>query len=182
MRHRAVHVATWILSRLAPKGEREPLMGDLAEEYALRANTASPSAAFKWYLRQICSSVPPLLYVMLTQAAWMATAGVALLAYIAVGLAELIVNRAISSSAVVTYNPLGMVITFPLVVLIGYFAARFRRRAPIVLGAMMLLAVTVMTASTTESTPTWYRIAYFFVGPTAAFIGSALRSLRPPHS
>ena len=182
MRHRAVHVATWILSRLAPKGEREPLMGDLAEEYALRANTASPSAAFKWYLRQICSSVPPLLYVMLTQSAWMATAGVALLAYIAVGLAELIVNRAISSSAVVTSNPLGMVITFPLVVLIGYFAARFRRRAPIVLGAMMLLAVTVMTASATESTPTWYRIAYFFVGPTAAFIGSALRSLRPPHS
>jgi hypothetical protein len=46
----------------------------------------------------------------------------------------------------------------------------------------MLLAVTVMTASTTESTPTWYRIAYFFVGPAAAFIGSALRSLRPPHS
>ena len=98
MRHRAVHVATWILSRLVSKGEREPLLGDLAEEYALRANTASASAAFKWYLQQICASAPALLYAKLTRSAWIVTAGVALLAYIAVGLVELIVNRAISSS------------------------------------------------------------------------------------
>jgi hypothetical protein len=182
MSHRAVHVATWILSRLVPQGEREPLLGDLAEEYALRANTASSSAAFKWYLQQICASAPPLLCDRLTRAAWSATAGVALLAYIAVGLVELIVNRAISSSTAVSYNPLGMVITFPMVVLIGYFAARFRPRAPVVLGAMMLLAVTARTVSTTESVPQWYRIAYFFVGPAAVFIGSALRSLRPPRS
>ena len=55
-------------------------------------------------------------------------------------------------------------------------------RFPIVLGAMMLFAVIVMTAWTTESTPLWYRIAYFFVGPAAAFIGSALCSLRPHRS
>jgi len=182
MRHRAVQVATWILSRIVSKREREPLMGDLAEEYALRANTASAPAAFKWYLQQICASIPPLLRARLTPAAWIPTAGVALLAYIAVGLVELIVNRAISSSSAVSYNLLGMVITFSMVVLIGYFAARFRRRAAIVLGAMMLLAVTVMTVSTTESAPQWYRIAYFFVGPAAALIGSALRSLRPPRS
>ena len=182
MRHRAAHVATWILSRLVSRSECEPLLGDLAEEYALRANTASASAAFKWYLRQIWASAPALLYAKLTQAAWIATAGAALLAYIAVGLVELIVNRAISSSPAAAYNPLGMVITFPIVVFIGYFAARFRPRAAIVLGAMMLVAVTVMTASTTEGTPSWYRVAYFFVGPAATLIGSALRSLRPPRS
>lgn len=60
------------------------------------------------------------------------------------------VNRVISISPAV-YNPLGLVITFPMVVLIGYFAARFRRRAAIVLGAMMLLAVVVMTAWSRES-------------------------------
>jgi hypothetical protein len=178
MRYRAVDVATWMFSWLVSKGEREPLLGDLAEEYALRRNTASASAAFKWYLQQICASAPPLLYAQLTRAGWIATAGVALLAYIGVGLAELMVNRVISSSPPV-YNPLGLLITFPMVVLIGYFAARFRRRAAIVLGAMMLLAVAVMTAWSRESAPVWYRIAYFFAGPAAAFIGSALRSLRP---
>jgi hypothetical protein len=182
MRHRAVYVATWILSRLVSRREREPLLGDLAEEYALRANTASASAAFKWYLQQICASAPALLYAKLARAAWIATAGAALLAYMAVGLVELIVNRVISNSSAAAYNPLGLLITFPMVVLIGYFAARFRRRAAIVLGAMMLLAVTVMTASTTEITPRWYRIAYFFVGPAATFFGSALRSLRQPRS
>jgi hypothetical protein len=182
MRYRAVHAATWILSRIVSNSEREPLMGDLEEEYALRVNAAGSSAAFKWYLQQICASAPPLLYARLTQAAWIATAGVALLAYIAVGLVELIVNWAISSSSTASYNPLGMGITFPMVVVIGYFAARFRPRAAIVLGAMMLLAVTVMTATATESVPQWYRIAYFFVGPAAVFIGSALRSRRQPRS
>jgi hypothetical protein len=41
---------------------------------------------------------------------------------------------------------------------------------------MMLLAVTAMTVWGSESVPLWYRVAYFFVGPAAAFIGGALRS------
>ena len=185
MRHRALHAATWILFWLVPRREREPLVGDLTEEYALRANAVSSSAALKWYLQQVCASVPPLLWATLTRVAWISTVGVALLAYLAVGVVELIVNWAISSSfatGTVAYNALGLLVTSPMVVLIGYFAARFRRGAAIVLGAMMLLAVTAMTLWTTESLPPWLRIAYFFVGPAAAFVGSALRSLRPVRS
>jgi uncharacterized membrane protein AbrB (regulator of aidB expression) len=107
---------------------------------------------------------------------------VALFAYCAVGVVEFIVNRATASwsaTSTAAYNPFGMFITFPMVVLIGYFAARFRRRAAIVLGAMMLLSVTAMTVWSTESMPRWYRIAYFLVGPAAACLGSALRSRRP---
>ena len=182
MRHRALQVATWMLSRLVPESEREPLVGDLTEEYALRANAASASAALKWYLQQVCASVLPLLWTRLTRAAWISTLGVALLAYIAVGVVELTVNWAISRSpetGTYTYNPLALIIMFPTVVLIGYAAARFRRRAAIVLGAMMLLAVTLMMLLSTERMPAWFRIAYFVVGPAAAFIGSALRSRRP---
>jgi hypothetical protein len=43
---------------------------------------------------------------------------------------------------------------------------------------MMLIAVTAMTLLADEAVPAWYRVAYFFVGPVAAFIGTALRSLR----
>jgi hypothetical protein len=185
MLDRTLHVATWILSRLAPEGEREPLVGDLTEEYALRANATSSSAALKWYLKQVLASAPPLLRVRLTQAAWISTITVALLAYIAVGVAEFSVDWAISNrtaTGAFAYKPLGLIITFPMVMFIAYFAARFRRRAPIVLGAMMLLVVTVMTLWTTESMPLWYRIAYFVVGPAAAFLGSAMRSLRPSRS
>jgi hypothetical protein len=75
MRHRALHVATWILLWLVPRREREPLVGDLTEEYALRANAASSSAALKWYVQQVCASLPPLLWASFTRAAWISTVG-----------------------------------------------------------------------------------------------------------
>jgi len=173
MRNPSLHLATWVLSRLLPENELDPLIGDLAEEYALRSKAASSSAARKWYLRQVCASVPPLLWARLRRPMWLATFGLALAAYIAVGVVDLIVNEVISR-----FNPLNLVISFPMVVLIGYCAARIRPGAVTVLAAMMLVAVTVMTVSTTETAPLWYRIAYFFVGPAAVFIGRALHHRR----
>lgn len=181
----APRFAMWALSRLAPRSQREALIGDLAEEFALRANTASSSAALKWILRQVCASAPPLLWARLTGAAWISTVGIALLAYMGVAVVELIVNSAIASvsaTTAVAYSPAAMLITFPLVVVIGYFATRYRRGAAPVLATMMLLSVTAMTLWATESMPTWYRIAYFVVGPAATFIGSALCARRVSRS
>lgn len=180
-RQRALHMATWAFSWLAPPSQREALLGDLAEEYSHRANTGSASAAVRWYLQQVCASALPLLWVRVSQAGWLATAGVAVLAYIAVGVIEFIVDRDIVASYASdggSFNPLSMAITFPPVVLIGYFATRFRPNAAIVLAAMMLLSVTVMTVWANEIMPLWYRVAYFLVGPSAVFLGSAFRSLR----
>jgi len=182
MRRPVLHVATWIFSWLVPKDVREPLMGDLAEEHALRVKAGSSSAALKWYLRQIFASIPPLLWTRLTRAAWLSTLGVALLAYFAVGVVQLTIRWAISSSSATVYNPLDLIIIFPVVVLIGYCAERLRRKAAILLGTMMLLAITAMTVWATESAPLWYRIAWFFVGPAAAFIGGVLPSVRRARS
>jgi hypothetical protein len=180
MGDRTLRVANWVLSRIVPETEREALVGDLAEEYELRASASSSTAALKWYLRQFCASAPPLLWARLTRSAWLSTTGVALLAYIAVGVVELIVNGLTSSaSAGAAYNPLGMLITFPMVVLIVYFAARLRRNAGMVLATLMLVSVTAMTLWSAESVPLWYRVAYFLVGPAAALIGSVLHWYRP---
>jgi hypothetical protein len=78
-----------VYATLVPKGDREPLIGDFAEEYALRANAASSSAALKWYLLQICASIPSLLWLRLTRAMWPGTLGVALLVYFVVGVVQL---------------------------------------------------------------------------------------------
>jgi hypothetical protein len=178
-------MVTWVVSRLAPETQREPLVGDLVEEYELRTNAASASAALKWYLQQVLASAPRLLWARLTRSTWISTFGVALLAYVAVGCVEWIVNWAISVSATNgfgAYHPLGMLITFPLVVVIGYFATGIRRNAAVLLGAMMLIAVTAMTVSAAESVPPWYRVAYFLVGPAATVVGSTLRRLPPNRS
>lgn len=177
---RPLAVMTWFFSWVVPRGEREALLGDLAEEYAMRASADSSSAALRWYLWQILASVPHLAWGRVRQPAWLATAAVGVLAYIAVGAVELVVNWMISRSAAPAtggYSPLGMLVTFPMVVLIGYSAASYRRAAAVVLAALMLLAVTVMTLSTAESMPSWYRIAYFCAGPAAVFLGSIWRSL-----
>jgi hypothetical protein len=171
-------VALWIFSRLVPGDVREPLLGDLAEEHALRVKESSPSAAMAWYFKQMCASIPPLLWTRLTRGVWLSTLGVAVLAYFAVAAAQLITRWAIVSSSAILYNPLDVILIFPTVVVIGYVAERLRRRAAVVLAAMMLIAITAMTLWANESPPVWYRLAWFFVGPAAAFMGSVLSSAR----
>lgn len=178
----ALHAATWIFSWLVPKDIREPLMGDLAEAYALQVKAVSSSAALKWYLHQICVSIPPLLWTRLTRWVWLSALGVAAVAYFTVGVVQLIIRWVISSSSATVYNPLDLIMIFPMVVLIGYFAERLRRRSALVLGAMMLIAITAMTVWATEAAPLWFRVAWFVVGPAAALIGGALPSLRRARS
>jgi hypothetical protein len=179
MRDLALNVATWLFARFVSKRDREPLLGDLAEEYALRTRAVSSSAALGWYLRQVFASIPPLVGLRLTRAVWLATLGVALVAYVAVGVTQAIIYWAIPSSVAPVYSPLGLIAVFPMVALIGYVAEGFRRRAALILGAMMLLAMTALTLWGSEDAPLWYRVAYFLVGPAAALIGSGLRTLRP---
>jgi hypothetical protein len=180
--HVAMDMATWLLLRLVPKDLRESLMGDLTEEFVWRTGTASLSAARRWYFKQICTSVPHLLWLMLARATWLATLGVALLAYVGVGLVQVVIYWTIPSSAAPVHSPVGLVIVFPIVLIIGYVAEQFRRRAAVVLSGMMLLAITMMSVLTTESAPLWYRLAYFVVGPAAALIGGALRRSSAIHS
>jgi hypothetical protein len=185
MHQSALRIAAWAFSWLAPRSQRAQLLGDLAEEFALRAGTASSAAACRWYLRQMCASAAPLLWSRFTRSAWIATAGTALLGYIAVAIVELAVHWVLAGSftnAKNAYDPMGMIIAFPLVVLIGYFAAQLRRAAPLVLGAIMLLNVTAMTLWATETAPAWYTIAYFIVGPAAVIIGAAMRWQRAARS
>jgi hypothetical protein len=39
----------------------------------------------------------------------------------------------------------------------------------------MLLAVTVMTLTSSEEVPNGYRVAYFLAGPSAVFLGAAFQ-------
>jgi len=170
----AVRVSTWIFSWIVPKDVRDPLIGDLLEGYAQRARTRSSSIALAWYLRQILASIPSLLWTRLRRAVWLSTLAVAVLAYFTVGVAQLAVRWAVSP----VNNRLDVIAIFPLVVVIGYFAERLRRRSALVLGAIMLIAITWMTLAVPETAPLWYRTAWFIVGPLAAFIGGRLPALR----
>lgn len=186
MTRRILSLALWIVLRLAPPGEREALLGDLVEEQALRASDSSAPAALRWCLRQACASVMPLMASASVRSAWISTAGVALLAYAAVGVVEVSVHWAIAGASArrggvyggTGYGLLDLLLTFPFVTLIGYCATALRPIAPVVVGAMMLAAVTLMTISSHENVPAWYHAAYFFAGPLAMLIGRVCHSRR----
>jgi hypothetical protein len=183
--HPVLQVVTWIFSWVVPKDQREPLIGDLHEEYALRAKSASSAGALKWFLKQILASLPPLLWARLTRSAWLSTLGVAVLAYFAVAVVDFIVKRVILSwtaNGVLPTYVVGLAISFLTVVLIGYLAEQLRRRAAIVLGTMVLLTVIAMNAGMPADSPLWYRVAWLLVGPAAAVIGSVLPSHRRDRS
>jgi peptidoglycan/LPS O-acetylase OafA/YrhL len=169
---------TWIFSRLVPKDLREALIGDLMEEYARRSNASSPAAARKWYLRQICASILPMLWMRLRRATWLVTLGVALISYLAVAIVQPFVRRALSTSFASSFLAFDLIALFATITLIGFFAERLRRWASLVLGVLLLATLIVMTASSTADVPLWYRISYFFVVPAAAVLGSVLSSRR----
>jgi hypothetical protein len=62
----------------------------------------------------------------------------------------------------------------PGIALIAYMAGRFDHRAPLLLGAMMLLAAAAITALTTEALSTAFVVAYLTIGPGAAVLGARL--------
>jgi hypothetical protein len=178
--HSALKWVTWIFSRLVPKDFREPLMGDLTEAYSLQLKTVSSSAAARSHLWRMSASITPLLWLRLSRATWPGTLGVGLLAFCGVALVDLAVERVIpilTAERMLGPAPLGLVVTCTMVVLIGYFAERFRRRAAIVLGAILLLVILTMLPSANDGAPVWKRIIALLLVP-AAFVGRILHSLR----
>ena len=46
-------LAAWLLSRLVPAEQRADILGDLEENYRLRAERFSPAEAWAWYWSQV---------------------------------------------------------------------------------------------------------------------------------
>ena len=57
--HRPPRLAEWLLARSAHPADRNAMLGDLAEEYAARADASGPAAARRWYRRQVLDSLAP---------------------------------------------------------------------------------------------------------------------------
>lgn len=170
----SLRAATWIFSQLAPREDCEAMLGDLFEEFALRATTASESAATRWCLQQIITSAPALLWAGFRRGVWTSALIAAVLGFAGVVAANFIVGWAIMK-APAPISSFGIAPFFLVVVLIVYVAARYRRSAAVILGVLMTIA---MAATLQRSGPMWRQITWLGLGPLATFIGCALQSLR----
>lgn len=180
MRHQSPSaLATWLLAQAVPERNRETLLGDLHEEYALRARSAATSTAALWYWGQACRSVPPLVWSSARNGRWLFTLAVAIGAYFFVGILEFAATKAVSMLLVLDNTVLKFVNVFvglATMMLGGYLAAWTGGRGAVrTLAAMLLIAVVILMMTTSGGPPpSWYGVAFLVGGPSAALAGGAL--------
>ena len=157
------------------------LMGDLAEERARRVHADGPRQAAGWYRSELRRSFAAAVWLRLADTARSAPWSIAIGAYVLVAVLEVtmmsLLLRVWPDAAQPT-SALRIVGELPGIALISYVAARFDRRAPWLLGAMMLLAAILMTTLTTEAMSTTFIVAYLAIGPGAAVLGALLSRAR----
>jgi hypothetical protein len=157
------------------------LMGDLAEEHARRVKSEGPRQAASWYRREVCKSLAAALRRRLAEAVTSAPWRIAIGAYISVAILEVTSRLMLSRvwpDAADPVSALRTVAELPGIALIAYVSGRFDRRAPFLLGAMMLLVAISITTLSTEVMSTAFVVAFLTVGPCAAVLGGLLHRAR----
>lgn len=170
-----------ILALIIPERDREAVIGDLAEEYALRLRSDSRFTVSRWYWAQVCRSVFPMAWSSLRRGHWLITLGVALIAYVAAGAVEFAGDWAlaqfIASGAQLGWI-LGLILGLATMAFGGYFAAWIRPGAATAMAGIVLISVAALMATRSESVPLWYQVAFLIAGPLASLAGGTLRLRR----
>jgi len=170
----------WLLERLMPSRVLESALGDLAEEYAIRAQAAPSHTANYWYWMQIGCSMPSLFGLALKNAGTLRTLVVAVGAQLCAGVAEDLTTRAIGIMAL--SDPAraiaSVVIGVTSVAGAGYVAARIRPPAAPVLAALVFAVVVTLMITSGDSVPLWYQLAFLVFAPAGSIAGGALAARR----
>jgi hypothetical protein len=179
MRHDiAPRVATCLLKCLLPPTDREVVLGDLIEEYAIRARSDPASTVDRWYWGQVYRSIPQAQWSAIRRGGAVTTLGTALAAFIAAGALESAGLAALSRVLVMDANQptaLSVIVGLATIVLGGYVAAWIRPGAAHALAGIEMIAVVILMVTMSGSAPLWYGLTFLIIGPLAACAGGTLR-------
>jgi len=175
--HSPAPMATWLLERVLPERDQAAILGDLIEEYELRARSTTPWMVSRWYWGQVCRSIPRMVWGSVSRGRWLPTLGVAMGAYIAAGALEFAATVAISkllTPDALVYTVISLVVGLTTMVIGGYFATWIRPGAGTVMAGIVMIVVAVLMMTMSGSAPLWYGLAFLVVGPLAALAGGTL--------
>lgn len=175
----------WLLESFTPAKYREAMLGDLIEEYNLRAKSASPLAASRWFWSQACRSIPSIVWSSLRSGNWLISMSIAAGVYIVMAMLKLAADSMISK--LVAPQQATQVVLAPVVFLSaaaigGCVAARVRRGAMISFALMVMItvAVSIELKVCTIPVPWWYQFGFLTLGPMAVLITPALIGILGP--
>lgn len=171
--------ASWFLDSVVPVPYREALLGDLIEEYTLRAESASPLTASRWFWSQACRSVPSVVWSSLRSGGWLISMSIAMGVYIAMGMlkfaADLTISKLLAPEQA-TYVVLAPVVFLTTSAIGGCVASRIRRGATIFLALIVMITVAVLIdlKICTIPVPWWYQFGFLTLGPLSVLMAPAI--------
>lgn len=174
--------ACWLLESVLPVPYREAMLGDLIEEYTLRVESTSLSAASRWFWSQACRSVPSMVWSSLRSGDWLISMSVAMGVYISMGMlkfaADLIISKLVAPEQT-TYVVLAPIVFLTTTAIGGCAVSRIRRGATIFLALIVMISVAVLIALKvcTVPVPWWYQFGFLTLGPLAVLITPAVFGL-----
>jgi len=137
-------IACWLLESVVPAPYREAMLGDLIEEYTLRAESTSPLTASRWFWSQACRSVPSMVRSSLRSRDCRISMGIAMGVYIVMAMlkfaADLTISKLVAPEQT-TYVVLAPVVFLATSAIGGCVAARIRRGATIFLALIVMITV-----------------------------------------
>ena len=175
--HSPSSLATWLLEHVLPERDQEAILGDLIEEYELRARSTPLQMVSRWYWGQVCRSIPRMVWASVSRGRWLPTLGVAMGAYIAAGALEFAATVAISkllTPDAPVYTVISLVVGLTTMVIGGYFATWIRPGAGTVMAGIVMIVVAVLMMTMRDSAPLWYGLAFLVAGPLAVLAGETL--------
>jgi hypothetical protein len=172
-------VACWFLDSVVPVPYREALLGDLVEEYALRAESASPLKASRWFWSQAWRSVASVVWSSLRSGDWLISMSIAMGVYIAMGMLKFAADVTISKLLApeqTTSVVLAPVVFLTTTAIGGWVASRIRRGATIFLALIVMITVVVLIdlKVCTIPVPWWYQFGFLTLGPLAVLMAPAI--------
>jgi hypothetical protein len=161
------------------------MLGDLIEEYALRAESASPLIASRWFWSQACRSVPSMAWSSLRSRDWLISMSIAMGVYIVMGTLKLAADLTITKF--VAPQPPAEIVLAPVVFLAatsigGCVAARIRRGATkfLALIVMITVAVLIYLKACAIPVPWWYEFGFLTLGPLSVLLTPAVFGVPKP--
>jgi hypothetical protein len=186
MRHSAPPaLACWFLESVLPIEYRECMLGDLIEEFALRAESSSSSMASRWFWGQACRSVCSMILSSIQRGDWVISMGIAMGAFLIMAMLKIAADSMIS--ILLAPKQIDHVVLAPIVFLAsaaigGCIAARIRRGATLPLALMVMISVAVLIGikACPIPVPWWYPFSFLTLGPLAVLLTpAAFSSLKP---
>jgi hypothetical protein len=178
-------LACWIFESIMPASSRESVVGDLIEEFPLRAKSTSAVNASRWFWSQCCRSALFMAWTSLRGGSWLVSLSIAVGVYLAMGAAkvgaDLIISRMVAP-APATYVVLAPIVFLMATAIGGCIAARIRRGATVFLAFLVMITVAALIdiKTCTIPVPWWYQFGFLILGPLTVLITPAVFSSPRP--